>query len=245
MKIPDSTTLGSHRDSKLIKLRWWNNTVCISLHIKRERIFTDFFQNILGKKASTQDLIDLEEVYPNKVDLSFLSQPFSEEEILKALKLIPRDKTLEILKALKLIPRDKSLGPDGFGSGFYQDFYDLVKSDILNLFHQFYDERLQLDRNNHSYIVLIKKIEDSCSPNDYRPISLLNCLIKLITKALALILQGYLTSLIDLDQSGFIQSRCISDSFIYALEVIQTYKIRKKKTVILKLNFRKAFNTVS
>jgi hypothetical protein len=54
-------------------------------HKEKERIFTDFFQNILGKKVSTQDLIDLEEVYPNKVDLSFLSQPFSEEEILKAL----------------------------------------------------------------------------------------------------------------------------------------------------------------
>jgi hypothetical protein len=77
------------------------------MHKERERIFTDYYQNILGKKAITHYLIDLEEVYPNKVNLSFLTQPFSKEEI---------------LRTLKLIPRDKSLGLDGFGSGFYEDF---------------------------------------------------------------------------------------------------------------------------
>jgi hypothetical protein len=77
------------------------------------------------------------------------------------------------------------------------------------------------------------------------PISLLNCLVKLITKALVLRLKGCLTSLIDLDQSGFVRSRCISDSFIYVMEIIQSCKIRKKKVVVLKLDFRKAFDTVS
>jgi hypothetical protein len=111
-------------------------------HKEKERILTDFYRIILGTKASTQDLIDLKEVYPNRVDLSSLAQPFSEEEI---------------HKALILIPRDKSPGPGGFGSGFYQDFWAQVKPYIINLFHQFYDELLQLDRNNRSCIVLIKK----------------------------------------------------------------------------------------
>jgi hypothetical protein len=95
----------------------------------------------------------------------------------------------EIYKALKLIPRDKSPGPDGFGSAFYQDFWNIVKVDIMNLFHQFYNEEVQLDRNNRSYMVLIKKRDNACTPDAYRPISLLNCPVKLVTKVLALRLQ--------------------------------------------------------
>jgi hypothetical protein len=182
-------------------------------HKEKEHILSDYYRDILGNSVATQEFIDLEEVYPTQIDLSTLTQPFSEDEI---------------LNVLKLIPRDKSPGPDGFGSGFYQDFWSLIKLDILTLFQHFFKDRLQMDRNNRSYIVLIKK-EGSCAPSDYRPISLLNCSVKLITKALALRLQSCLNSLIDLDQFGFIRSRSISDSFIYALEVLETCKIRNKK----------------
>jgi hypothetical protein len=198
-------------------------------HKEKEHILSDYYRDILGNSVATQEFIDLEEVYPTQIDLSTLTQPFSEDEI---------------LNVLKLIPRDESPGPDGFGSRFYQDFWSLIKPDILTLFQHFFKDRLQMDRNNRSYIVLIKK-EGSCAPSDYRPISLLNCSVKLITKALALRLQSCLNSLIDLDQFGFIRSRSISDSFIYALEVLETCKIRNKKDVVLKLDFRKAFDMVS
>jgi hypothetical protein len=74
-----------------------------------------------------------------------------------------------------------------------------------------------MDRNNRSYIVLMKR-EDSYAPSAYRPITLLNYLVKLITNVLALGLQKCLHSLIEFDQSGLIRSRSISDSLIYALE---------------------------
>jgi retron-type reverse transcriptase len=93
--------------------------------------------------------------------------------------------------------------------------------------------------------VLIKKKEDSCTPDAYRPISLLNCSVKLITKVLAIWLQSVIQSLVDEDQTGFVQTRCISDNFLYALDLVQTCKQRKKETIVLKLDFRKAFDTVS
>jgi hypothetical protein len=130
------------------------------------------YRNILGKSAPSIPLIELNVVYPNQVDLSSLSRPFGEE----------------ILKALKDIPRDKS--PGRFGSSFYRDYWNTIKSDIMDLFHQFYDGNYQVERSNRSYIVLIKKKEDSCTPDAYRPISLLNCSFKLITKVLAIRLQS-------------------------------------------------------
>jgi hypothetical protein len=164
--------------------------------------------------------------YPHQQNLSSLTQPFSEQEI---------------HKALWAIPRDKSPGPNGFGSAFFQDFWTLVKPDILNLFQRFYEGNLQLNRNNRSFMVLIKKKNNMCIPESYRPISLLNCPVKLITKVLAIRLQQQMTNLVDTDQTGFVQSRCIADNFIYALDIAQCYKLRKKETIVLKLDFQKSF----
>jgi hypothetical protein len=142
-------------------------------HKEKEKKFTKFYRELMGQEPASQPLIDLDEVYPVPLNLSSFSRPFMEE----------------VYKALKLIPRDKSPGPDGFGSAFYQDFWNIVKVDIMNLFHQFYNEEVQLDRNNRSYMVLIKKRDNACTPDAYRPISLLNCPVKLVTKVLALRLQ--------------------------------------------------------
>jgi hypothetical protein len=111
----------------------------------------------------------------NSVDLLTLSSPFSETEI---------------YKALQQIPRNKSPGLDGFGSAFFQDFWSILKPNIMKLFLEFFDGQARLDRNNRSYIVLIKKKEGICTPDAYCPISLLNC-FKLVYKVLALRLQNY------------------------------------------------------
>jgi hypothetical protein len=66
-----------------------------------------------------------------------------------------------------------------------------------------------------------------------------------VIKALALKLQGLLPKLIDEDQTGFVRSRCIVDNFIYDVDLVQCCKLRKKKTIVLKLDFWKVFDTVS
>jgi hypothetical protein len=56
---------------------------------KEECIFTNYYRDILGKHFPSQDLIDLDEIYPVTVELTPLVSPFSEQEILKAPKQIP------------------------------------------------------------------------------------------------------------------------------------------------------------
>jgi hypothetical protein len=69
--------------------------------------------------------------------------------------------------------------------------------------------------------------------------------MKLVNKVLAIRLQNLLHKPIDEDQTGFVKSRCIADNFIYVVDLVQCCKIRKKKTIVLKLDFQKAFDTVS
>jgi hypothetical protein len=51
-------------------------------------------------------------------------------------------------------------------------------------------------------------------------------------------------SLINLDQSGFLKGRSISENFIYALALIQCCHKRKTPTLVLKLDFATTFDTV-
>ena len=48
-----------------------------------------------------------------------------------------------------------------------------------------------------------------------------------------------------MDQTGFIRGRSISENFIYATELIQCCHRRRRPTIVLKLDFAKAFDSVN
>ena len=79
----------------------------------------------------------------------------------------------------------------------------------------------------------------------FRSISLQNCSIKAICKALTTRLQYQIHKIIDVDQTGFISGRNISENFVYATELVQTCYRRRAPCVVLKLDFAKAFDSVS
>jgi len=114
---------------------------------------------------------------------------------------------------------------------------------------QFLDEfssgAVELERVNRAYMVLLPKKPGAVSVTDFRPICLQNCSVKIAAKILTTRLQADIPKLIDLDQTGFIKGRTISKNFVYTTELVQVCHKRKIPTMVLKLDFAKAFDTVN
>nr|GEW85681.1 RNA-directed DNA polymerase, eukaryota, reverse transcriptase zinc-binding domain protein [Tanacetum cinerariifolium] len=79
----------------------------------------------------------------------------------------------------------------------------------------------------------------------FRPISLIGIQYKIIAKILANRLAKVIDKIISKEQSAFIAGRQILDGPLILTEIIKWYKIRKKKFLIFKVDFEKAFDSIS
>jgi hypothetical protein len=86
---------------------------------------------------------------------------------------------------------------------------------------------------------------DTLASRAYRPVSLQNCSVKALCKALTSRLQLQIGKIIEVDQTGFLAGRSLSENFVYATELVQTCFRRKAPCIVLKLDFAKAFDSVS
>jgi hypothetical protein len=94
-------------------------------------------------------------------------------------------------------------------------------------------------------MVLLPKKPGAAKVTDFRPICLQNCSVKIAGKLLTTRLQQQISKLIDSNQTGFLKGHTISENFVFAAELVQVCYKRKVPTLVLKLDFAKAFDTVN
>ena len=104
---------------------------------------------------------------------------------------------------------DKAPGLDGFTVAFRQSCWDFVKEEISDMFKEFYEQNSFLKSLNNTFLVSLPKRRGTEDLGDYKPISLLGGLYKLLAQVLANRLKKVIGKVVSLDQNAFVMRRQI------------------------------------
>jgi hypothetical protein len=154
-----------------------------------------------------------------------LTQPFTEEEV---------------KCAIFQMEHNKSPGLDGFPAEFYQVFWELIKHDIMAIFHDFHKGQLPLYSLNFGTIVLLPKCQEATKIQQYRPICLLNVSFKIFTKVATNRLMVVALKVINPTQTTFLPGRNIMEGVVILHETLHEMHQKKQNGVIFKVDFKKA-----
>ncbi|XP_043813666.1 uncharacterized protein LOC122723839 [Manihot esculenta] len=95
---------------------------------------------------------------------------------------------------------------------------------LFRLFDDFFTSASLSSSIHASFISLILKVVGASRANDFRPISLIHGVYKIVSKVLAARLKKVLPLIISKNQCAFVSGRQILDGFLIASEVIDFHK---------------------
>lgn len=133
--------------------------------------------------------------------MSSLARPVSESEIRNTFFSLARGKA----------PR-----PDGFGIEFFKHNWEIVGLLVLEAVKNFFTSGRLLRELNNTIIVLVPKVPNASSVNDYRPIICYNTIYKCITKVSANRVAAVLLDVISQSQNAFVKGRHIRGHILLA-----------------------------
>ena len=174
----------------------------------------------------------LDEVFFSRIseeDATWLDRPFDEKEI---------------FGVVHDFNADKVLGLDGFTMAFFQSCWSLVKTD-MKVFHIFHAHAMFEKSLNATFLALIPKKIDVVDVKDFRPISLVGELYKIIVKVLANRMRRVVHGLISESQNAFVKGRQILDSVFIASECLDNRLKARVPGVLCKLDIEKAYDHVN
>jgi hypothetical protein len=138
----------------------------------------------------------------------------------------------------------KSLGPDGVNFGFFKDFCMELKGEVMRFMSEFHHNGKLTKGINSTLIAFIPKVDSPQCLNDFRPISLVGCLYKILAKVLANRLRMVIGSVISESQTTFVKDRQILDDILIANEVADEARNTKKELMLFKVDFENASDSV-
>jgi len=135
----------------------------------REEII-DFYQNLYKENEHWRPQFSpTDQATLNEEDNVMLQSQFGEQEI---------------KECVFACAGDKAPGPDGFTMAFFIQCWEVVKTDVIATIQNFHSQGYFEKSFNATFIALIPKKMGATELKDFRPISLISSVYKIISKLL-------------------------------------------------------------
>lgn len=145
----------------------------------------------------------------------------------------------------KLNP-NKAPGPDELTSGFFKAAWDTIGQEVVESISAFFTICFLPATANATILSLVPKFPGASKLSDYRPISCLNAVYKVISRLLVARLKPILHDLILPCQTAFVKDRLLVENTVLASELVHGYhKNKGTPKITIKVDIAKAFDTLS
>ena len=127
----------------------------------------------------------------------------------------------------------------------FKNVKSVVEKDVMDVFDYFHRHSVFERSMNASFLTLIPKKCNAVNIKDFRPISLVGSVYKLLSKVLANRLRAVLDNLISETQNSFVGGRQILDSMLIANKCLDSRLKSQLPGVVCKLDIEKAYDHVN
>ena len=152
----------------------------------------------------------------------------------------------ELFLALSEMQDGRSPGNDGLSAEFYKEFWHEIKAPFIDSILHAKDFGQFSTSQRQAIIRLIEKRDkDKTKIGNWRPISLLNVDVKIISKVLAKRLKGVLAKIICSNQTAYVKDRFIGEGGRLISDILEMTDELKMGGILLTIDFQKAFDSLN
>ncbi|GBG63425.1 hypothetical protein CBR_g38045 [Chara braunii] len=222
---------------------FWNNWKEVKTHTSGMggcRYAVDYFEDIMTTRRPCDTMEDdmslLSPLWNNfTVRLTadgrlWLDRPVSEEKL---------------AETIKVMARGKAPGDDGLPIKFFASCWDSLAGDLTEMFNEVLNGGRLGKSITRGIISLLFKKGDRCEVRNWRSISLVNVVYKLLARTLASRLSKFLPGLVQRDQGAFVQGRSIFENVVTTIEALKLVDREDEETAVLLLYLEKAYDRVN
>jgi Reverse transcriptase (RNA-dependent DNA polymerase) len=221
-----------------------NNGENFPTQLEQENYLVSFYSSLYEKKAAVP-LND--ESITNFLGPAATLPAVNNSKLTDAEK-IDLDKELTIDEfdaASNQIKPGSAPGIDGISNKFIKKFWPLFRNPLFKYSTYCFEKGSLTESFRTAKVRLIPKKGDPKKISNWRPISLLNCFYKLISRVLTNRIRKHSDKITAIGQKGYSTTRCCQEVAISLLDAVHKLKNTGKNGCIISLDISKAFDSLS